>query len=170
LTHSGQNKESIIKTVANDPKRTSGLAGVGQSAKLWAATGVGEAKRINAMVDITLKTEEEILAFDVSDEALEIAAGTVSDKANFTFGVCTANQAGCPGWLRTRVKLFPLGTAETAQTALTLLNPPLAGAARMKAMNEKGGAAATHRRPILSFKFFPFKGPRSRMLPQGAQG
>ena len=34
-----------------------------------------------------LKTEEEILAFDVSDEALEIAAGT--DKSNFTFGVCT---------------------------------------------------------------------------------
>ena len=32
------------------------------------------------MVDITLKTEDEIiLAFDVSDEALEIAAGTVSD-------------------------------------------------------------------------------------------
>ena len=34
---------------------------------------------------------------NVSDEALEIAAGTVSDKANFTFGVCTANQSGCPG-------------------------------------------------------------------------
>jgi hypothetical protein len=46
------------------------------------------------MVDITLKTEEE---FDVSDEALEIAAGTVSDKANFTFGVCTYQQIGCPG-------------------------------------------------------------------------
>ena len=57
----------------------------------------GEAKRINAMVDITLKAKEEILAFDVSDEALEIAAGTVSDNANFTFGVCTANQSGCPG-------------------------------------------------------------------------
>jgi hypothetical protein len=60
-------------------------------------SSVGEAKRINAMVDITLKTEEEILAFNVSDEALEIAAGTVSDNANFTFGVCTANQSGCPG-------------------------------------------------------------------------
>ena len=50
------------------------------------------------MADITLKTEEEIeeevLAFDVSDEALEIAAGT--DKANFTFGVCTYQQIGCP--------------------------------------------------------------------------
>ena len=44
----------------------------------------------------TLKTEEEeILTFDVSDEALEIA-GTVSDKANFTFGVCTYEQVGCP--------------------------------------------------------------------------
>ena len=49
------------------------------------------------MVDITLKAKEEILAFDVSDEALENAAGTVSDNANFTFGVCTANQSGCPG-------------------------------------------------------------------------
>jgi hypothetical protein len=45
----------------------------------------------------TLKTEEEeILTFDVSDEALEIAAGTVSDKVNFTFGVCTYQQVGCP--------------------------------------------------------------------------
>jgi hypothetical protein len=33
------------------------------------------------------QTEEEILAFDVSDEALEIAAG--SEKANFTLGACT---------------------------------------------------------------------------------
>ena len=49
------------------------------------------------MVNITLKTEEEILAFDLPDEALEIAAGTVSDNGNFTFGVCTANQGGCPG-------------------------------------------------------------------------
>jgi len=49
------------------------------------------------MVDISLKTEEEILAFDVSDEALENAAVTVTDKANFTWGYCTANQGGCPG-------------------------------------------------------------------------
>jgi hypothetical protein len=43
-----------------------------------------------------LKTEEEaILTFDVSDEALEIV-GTVSEKANFTFGVCTLDQPGCP--------------------------------------------------------------------------
>jgi hypothetical protein len=44
-----------------------------------------------------LKTEEEeILTFDVSDEALEIAAGTVSGQINFTFGVCTYQQVGCP--------------------------------------------------------------------------
>ena len=45
-------------------------------------------------MDATLKTEEEmILAFDVSDEALEIAG---IDKTNFTFGVCTLDQPGCP--------------------------------------------------------------------------
>jgi hypothetical protein len=42
-----------------------------------------------------LKTEEEqILTFDVTDEALETAA--MSDKSNFTFGVCTLDQPGCP--------------------------------------------------------------------------
>ena len=41
-----------------------------------------------------LKTEEEeIFTFDVSDEALEIAG---SEKANFTWGVCTFEQPGCP--------------------------------------------------------------------------
>ena len=41
----------------------------------------------------TLKTaEEEILTFDVSDEALEIVG---SDKTNFTWGVCTLDQPGC---------------------------------------------------------------------------
>ena len=40
-----------------------------------------------------LKTEEEeILTFDISDEALEIAG---TDKTNFTFGVCTLDQPGC---------------------------------------------------------------------------
>ena len=63
---------------------------------ILAATGVSEAKRINAATLKTEEEEEEILTFDVSDEALEIAAGTVSDKANFTFGVCTYQQIGCP--------------------------------------------------------------------------
>ena len=50
------------------------------------------------MVDIILKTEEEILTSDISDETVEIAAGTASDK-NFTWGVYTAlgSQYGCPG-------------------------------------------------------------------------
>lgn len=33
--------------------------------------------------------EEEILAFDVSDEALESAAGSTKEQANFTLGACT---------------------------------------------------------------------------------
>jgi hypothetical protein len=47
------------------------------------------------MSDI-VKTDEEILAFDVSDEALEIATGKVSYKANFTLGACTGLSV-CPG-------------------------------------------------------------------------
>ena len=42
------------------------------------------------------KTEEEILAFEVSDEALEIAAGTAKERANFTLGACTG-LSECPG-------------------------------------------------------------------------
>jgi hypothetical protein len=34
-------------------------------------------------------SEEEILAFDVSDEALESAAGSTKEKANFTLGACS---------------------------------------------------------------------------------
>jgi hypothetical protein len=37
----------------------------------------------------TILTEEEVLAFEVSDEALEIAAGTAKEKADFTLGACT---------------------------------------------------------------------------------
>ena len=47
------------------------------------------------MLDI-VNTDEEILAYDVSDEALEIATGKVSDKANFTLGACTGLSV-CPG-------------------------------------------------------------------------
>ncbi|HEY6019405.1 MAG TPA: hypothetical protein VIY48_05725 [Candidatus Paceibacterota bacterium] len=35
------------------------------------------------------KAEELVLAFDVSDEALEMAAGAAKEKANFTLGACT---------------------------------------------------------------------------------
>jgi hypothetical protein len=37
----------------------------------------------------TMLTEEEVLAFEVSDEALEIAAGVAKEKADFTLGACT---------------------------------------------------------------------------------
>ena len=35
------------------------------------------------------KIEEEILAFDVSDEVLEIAAVAAKEKAGFTLGSCS---------------------------------------------------------------------------------
>jgi hypothetical protein len=56
-------------------------------------------KRINAIMSITMgleKTDKEILAFEVSDTALEIAAGTAKEKANFTLGACTG-LSECPG-------------------------------------------------------------------------
>jgi hypothetical protein len=33
--------------------------------------------------------EEMVFAFDVSDEALESAAGSTKEKANFTLGACS---------------------------------------------------------------------------------
>jgi hypothetical protein len=51
------------------------------------------------MTNITMRLEKtggEILAFEVSDEALEIAAGTAKEKANFTLGACTG-LSECPG-------------------------------------------------------------------------
>ena len=35
------------------------------------------------------RTEEELFAFEVSDEVMESAAGSVKEKANFTLGACT---------------------------------------------------------------------------------
>jgi hypothetical protein len=43
-------------------------------------------------MDTLTTQEEELLTYDVSDEALEIA-GAVSN--NFTYGVCTLDQPGC---------------------------------------------------------------------------
>ena len=54
------------------------------------------AKGDQCMFNIILKRDEEILAFEVSDEALEIASGTMTDKANFTLGACTG-LSECPG-------------------------------------------------------------------------
>ena len=41
------------------------------------------------MRNITDQTQEEALAFEVTDEALEIAAGAAKEKASFTLGACT---------------------------------------------------------------------------------
>ena len=40
--------------------------------------------------------EADILAFEVTDDALEIAAGTAKEKANFTLGACSGLSV-CPG-------------------------------------------------------------------------
>jgi hypothetical protein len=48
------------------------------------------------MTDIALKAQEEILSFDVSDEALEVAAGTAKIRESFTLGSCTG-LSECPG-------------------------------------------------------------------------
>jgi hypothetical protein len=42
------------------------------------------------------QTDEEILALEVSDEALEIAAGAAKEKQNFTLGACSGLSV-CPG-------------------------------------------------------------------------
>jgi hypothetical protein len=42
------------------------------------------------------KIEQEILAFEVTDEALEIAASTTNERAKFTLGACTG-LSECPG-------------------------------------------------------------------------
>lgn len=51
------------------------------------------------MKNITVEpeqSEEEILAFQIPDEALEIAAGSTKEKANFTLGACSGLSV-CPG-------------------------------------------------------------------------
>ena len=49
----------------------------------------------NAKNDIALNTQDETLAFDVSDETLEIAASAPSGQVNFTLANCTGLSA-CP--------------------------------------------------------------------------
>jgi hypothetical protein len=54
-------------------------------------------RKANAMTETTRleQTEQEVLAFEVSDEALEAAAGTGIEKANFTLGACSGLSV-CP--------------------------------------------------------------------------
>ncbi len=42
------------------------------------------------------ETEEDTLTGEVSDAALESAAGSTNEKANFTLGACTGLSV-CPG-------------------------------------------------------------------------
>ena len=42
------------------------------------------------------RSEEELFINNVSDEALEIAAGSAKEKANFTVGACSGLSV-CPG-------------------------------------------------------------------------
>jgi hypothetical protein len=56
-------------------------------------------ERIDIMTDKTFgldRSEEELLIKGISDEALEIAAGTAKEKANFTLGACSGLSV-CPG-------------------------------------------------------------------------
>ncbi|HEX4990805.1 MAG TPA: hypothetical protein VFW91_18645 [Candidatus Binatia bacterium] len=41
------------------------------------------------MRNIANQIKEETLAFEVTDEALELAAGVAKEKASFTLGACT---------------------------------------------------------------------------------
>jgi hypothetical protein len=62
-------------------------------------TTIRTSRRIDTMKNITIvleQTDEENLAFEVSDEALEIAAGSAKEKANFTLGACSGLSV-CPG-------------------------------------------------------------------------
>ena len=56
-------------------------------------------ERINAMTETTIgleQTEQKILALEVSDEALEAAAGTVREKAaDYTLAACSGLSV-CP--------------------------------------------------------------------------
>ncbi|MGC1995328.1 MAG: hypothetical protein WA704_15475 [Pseudolabrys sp.] len=47
------------------------------------------------MTDIALKAQEDLLCFDVSDEALEVAARAARIGASFTLGSCTG-LSECP--------------------------------------------------------------------------
>jgi hypothetical protein len=48
-------------------------------------------KRTHAMTDktLTIDSKEDLLVFEISDEALETAAGVRESAANFTLGACT---------------------------------------------------------------------------------
>jgi hypothetical protein len=52
-------------------------------------------ERVKAMTDVMIDAEEEVLNYEVSDEALE-TAGTEEAHAGYTLGACTGLSV-CPG-------------------------------------------------------------------------
>jgi hypothetical protein len=48
----------------------------------------------NTVIGLQL-TDEDVLAFEVSDEALESAAGSTSEHVNYTLGACSGLSV-CP--------------------------------------------------------------------------
>jgi hypothetical protein len=50
----------------------------------------------DSTIELGLTEEEIIPAFEASDEALEIAASSAKEKANYTLGACTGLSV-CPG-------------------------------------------------------------------------
>jgi hypothetical protein len=50
----------------------------------------------NITIGLEHTEEQIILAFEASDETLELAAGSAKEKANFTLGACTG-LVECPG-------------------------------------------------------------------------
>jgi hypothetical protein len=93
-----ENKRS--DNVRQDPQLTfSRFRRINLSAGVLVSTGTTATNRINAMTSVTMgleKTEQEMLAFEVADEVLEIASGTAKERANFTLGACTG-LSECPG-------------------------------------------------------------------------
>jgi hypothetical protein len=58
--------------------------------------GGAEKGSIKVMKDIAIEMQEKLLFLDVSDEALEVAAGAAKVHASFTLGSCTG-LSECPG-------------------------------------------------------------------------
>jgi hypothetical protein len=63
--------------------------GGGVVSEISLTAGAAGERKDAAMKSTIEMTEEEILAFEVSDEALESAAGSAKEKANFTLGACS---------------------------------------------------------------------------------
>jgi hypothetical protein len=48
------------------------------------------------MSHTAIENEEEVFTFEISDEALETAAGSTKEQVNYTLGACSGLSV-CPG-------------------------------------------------------------------------